>query len=91
MVITEMHNNKYHCFVTKSCLTLLGPHGLQPTTLLCPQDFPGKNTGVDCHFFLQGIVSSQGLHPHLLYCRQIIYHWAIRASCNNNWGFINGS
>ena len=23
----------------------LQPHGLQPTRLLCPWDFPGKNTG----------------------------------------------
>ena len=28
-------------------------HGLEPTRLLCPWDFPGKNTGVDCHFLLQ--------------------------------------
>ena len=27
------------------------PHGLQPTRLLCPWDFPGKNTGVGCHCF----------------------------------------
>ena len=27
----------------------LRPHGLQPTRLLCPWDFPGKNTGVGCH------------------------------------------
>ena len=25
------------------------PCGLQPTRLLCPWDFPGKNTGVGCH------------------------------------------
>ena len=31
------------------------PHGLQPTRLLCPSDSPGKSTGVDCHFLLQGI------------------------------------
>ena len=24
-------------------------HGLQPTRLLCPWDFPGKSTGVGCH------------------------------------------
>ena len=35
----------------QSCLPLR-PYGLQPSRLLCPQDFPGKNTGVDCHFFL---------------------------------------
>ena len=30
------------------------PHGLRPTRLLRPQDFPGKSTGVGCHclFFL---------------------------------------
>ena len=25
------------------------PHGLQPSRLLCPWDFPGKSTGVGCH------------------------------------------
>ena len=30
------------------------PHGLQPTRLLCPWDFPGMSTGVGCHCFLQG-------------------------------------
>ena len=39
------------------------PHGLQPTRLLHPWDFPGDRTGVDCHinFFFQrldGILSS---------------------------------
>ena len=28
---------------------LLGPHGLQPTRLLRPWDFPGKSTGVGWH------------------------------------------
>ena len=28
------------------------PHGLQPTGLLCPWDFPGKSTGVGCHHLL---------------------------------------
>ena len=31
----------------------LQPHGLQPTRLLCPWDFPGKSTGVGCHCLLQ--------------------------------------
>ena len=30
----------------------LRPHGLQPTRLLCPWDFPGKSTGVGCHCLL---------------------------------------
>ena len=38
----------------------LWPQRLQPTTLLFPWDFPGKNTGVGCHFLLQGILLTQG-------------------------------
>ena len=33
----------------------LRPHGLQPTRLLCPWDFLGKNTGVGCHRLLRNI------------------------------------
>ena len=29
------------------------PHGLQPTKLLRPWDFPGKSTGLGCHSLLQ--------------------------------------
>ena len=29
------------------------PHGLRPTRLLRPRDFPGKRTGVGCHCLLQ--------------------------------------
>ena len=28
-------------------------HGLQPSRLLCPRDFPGKSTGVGCHCLLR--------------------------------------
>ena len=38
----------------------LQPHGLQPTRLLCPWNFLGKNTGVGCHFLFQGIFPTQG-------------------------------
>ena len=34
--------------------------GLQPSRLLCPWTSPGKNTGVGCHFLLQGIFPTQG-------------------------------
>ena len=37
--------------VAQSCPTQR-PHGLQPTRLLRPWDFPGKGTGVGCHCLL---------------------------------------
>ena len=40
--------------------------GLQPARLLWPWDFPGKNTGVDYYFLLEGIFPAQGSSPHLL-------------------------
>ena len=45
----------------------LQSHGLWLTRLLCPWNFPGKNTGVGCHFLLQGS------NPGLLHCRQMPY------------------
>ena len=44
----------------------LRPRGLKPTMLLGPQDFPGKNSGVGCHFLLQGNFYIQGLNLCLL-------------------------
>ena len=32
------------------------PHGLQPTRLLRPWDFPGKSTGVGCHCLLHAVL-----------------------------------
>ena len=37
------------------------------------EDSPGKNTGVGCYAFLQGIFPIQGSNPGLLHCRQILY------------------
>ena len=36
-----------------SRVRLLATHGLQPTRLLHPWDFPGKSTGVGCHCLLR--------------------------------------
>ena len=33
----------------------------------CPWDFPGKNTGVGCHFLVLEIFPNQGLSLHLLH------------------------
>ena len=39
-----------YCLVTKSCPTLLWPHGLQPARLLCPWDFSKQEywSGLPC-------------------------------------------
>ena len=52
----------------------LWPHGLQPARPPCPENSPGKNATVGCHFLLQGIFPTQKLNPGLLRCRQILYH-----------------
>ena len=45
---------------------------LYPARLLGPWDSPGrKNTGVGCHFLLQGIFLTQGSNPHLFR----LLHW----------------
>ena len=65
---------KYLCVCVCACSVVsnsLWPLGLQPTRLLCPLTSPGKNTGVGCHFFLQGIFTIQVLTSHLL----CLLHW----------------
>ena len=52
----------------------LRPHGLQPTRLLSPWNFPGKITGVGCHFLLQRIFPTQGSNPGFSHSRQALYH-----------------
>ena len=58
----------------------LRPHGLYPTRLFCPWNFPGKSTGVGYHFLLQGIFVTQGLNLGLLPCRQMLYHLSHQGS-----------
>ena len=52
----------------QSCPTLCNPMDLQPASLLCPWDSPGRNTGVGCYVLLQGIFSTQGHEPTSLMC-----------------------
>ena len=50
----------------QSRLTFFNPMDCSPTRLLCPWDFPGKDTGVGCHALLQEIFLTQGLNLELL-------------------------
>ena len=47
----------------QSCLTLCNP---MDHRLPCPWDHPDKNTGMGCHFLLQGIFLTQRSNLHLL-------------------------
>ena len=59
------------CYITSAMFNSLQPYRLQPIRLLCAWDSPGKNTGVGCHFLLQGIFLTQGPNP----CLSGLLHW----------------
>ena len=63
-----------YCYLVTVVSDSLRRHGLYPTRLLCPWDFPDKNNGVGDHFLLQGTFLTQGSNPCLLHCRRILYH-----------------
>ena len=52
--VHESEKWKWSCSVVSNSLR---PHGLQPTRLLHPWDFPGKSTGVGCHCLLRNLLS----------------------------------
>ena len=66
-------SKRFHISVSMHACSVMS-NSLQPH--LCPWDFPGKNTGVGCHFLLQGTFLTQGSNLHLLcllHCRQMLY------------------
>ena len=62
---------KVKVLVALSCLTLCNPMDCTPGSS-AHGIFPGKDTGMVCHFLLQGIFQTQGLNLGLLQCRQIL-------------------
>ena len=73
--VTQFHGPDVLKYISHSVMSnSLQCHGLQSTGLLYPWNSPGKNTGVGCHFLLQGIFLIQGSNPGLLHCRQTLYH-----------------
>ena len=59
---------RIHCccvLVDKLCLTIC-----EPMDCCLPWDFLDKNTGVNCHFHLQGLFSTQVLNQHLLHWQE---------------------
>ena len=55
----------------QACLTLRNPMHCSPPRSSVLGDSTGKNIGMDCHAFLQGILPTQRLNPGLL----SLLHW----------------
>ena len=70
LIASMPHGVRLVVRVAQSCPTLCDP--TDPASLLCPWDFPGKNTGVDCHSLLQRIFLTQELNRGLLHCRRTL-------------------
>ena len=75
--VHETEKWKWSCSVVSDSSR---PHGLQPTRILHPWDFPGKSTGVGCHCLLQvySIVyhNFKGYIPFVVlkYCLYSLYY-----------------
>ena len=88
-----IHTNKCVCVCVCVCVDIpilsvlsrsvvfnsLWPHGLGPTRVLCPWNFPGKNTRMGCHFLLQCVCVctyyNMCVYVCLLYMRNCILFW----------------
>ena len=83
---TDLFQSCGHCWVSQICWHIWAQHfdvcvhvlsrvwlfSVPGTTrLLCPWNFPGKNTGMGCHFLLQGIFQTQKSNLCLL----CLLHW----------------
>ena len=69
--------------VAQPCPTLCNPMDCSLPGSSIHRNFPGKSTGVGCHFLLQEIFPIQGLNPGLPYCRQTLYHVSNQGSPSN--------
>ena len=82
----------YVCYYANCCLLfsrvwIFATSWLQPASFLCPWDSPGKNTGVGCHFLLQGIFPTQGLNLCLLHWQKV----SLPLSHQGNLDYVNST
>ena len=69
---SQTHTHRHSCACMISCVWLLWRHRLQPVRLYFLWKFPGKDTGVGCHFLLQRIFPTQGSNLRLC-----LLHWRV--------------
>ena len=91
-IIQSKVSQKVKVLVTQSHPTLCNPIKCSPPArLLCPWNFPGKNTGVGLHFLLQVIFPIHGSNCHP--CVSYIGGWILPLVSPGNpikaWGRAN--
>ena len=74
---------KAKVFIAHSCPTLCNPMDCSPPGSSGHGDSPGKNTGLGCHFLIQGIFPIQGSNLVFLHCRQILYRLSHQGSSHD--------
>ena len=57
----EISQTSCSCSAAQSCPILCNPMDCSPPGSSVQEDSPGRNTGVGCHFLLQGIFPTQGI------------------------------
>ena len=81
--------NSFLCSVPahslQSCPTLCNPMDCNPPGSSVYGILQARILGVSCHALLQGIFLIQGLKPHLLHCKQILYPLSHLGSPEEYW------
>ena len=71
-LLRQLLSLTYTCVLSHSVVSnSLQPQGLKPIRLLCPWDFPDKNTGLGCRFLL-----------HLLHIKTPLSIYTIKIFCS---------
>ena len=82
--MNERRERSHTCdpsLVAQLCPTLCDPVDCSLQGSSVCGDSPGKNTGVGCHTFLQGVFPTLGLNPgSISHCRQMLYHLSHQGS-----------
>ena len=76
-MVPPVHSNICDVLLSEFISRTSGNNIVSPGTVACQAPlsvgFSRQDTGVGCHFLLQGIFPTQESNLHLLHCRQILY------------------
>ena len=77
------------CSVAQLCLIPYHSMDSSPPGSSVHEDSLGRNTGVGCHAFLQGIFLTQELNQGLQHGRRILHQLSYQGSLNHLYVYIN--